>query len=199
MKDRYYIKIFINFRKYLPASLTFYYIYFFFKLLGYILANQNLKGYESKDNHITSLYSILSKFLLFDSSFNLISIYYQYICILIFIILIILCLFIVLLFLNLRNLFKPLEKREDIQLIKYFGKTKYLKLKIKILTYIIVTISLFSQYLKEYLFFGIIIPFINNSNNNTLPMNSWHFNKSDDELIKLKGFLEFLSNVNVVR
>ncbi len=41
--------------------------------------------------------------------------------------------------------------------------------------------------------------FINDSNNNTLPINSWNFNKSDDELIKLKSFLEFLSSVNDVR
>ena len=194
MKDRYYIKIFINFRKYLPTSLTFYYIYFFFKLLGYILANQNLKGYESKDNNITSLYSILSKFLLFDSSFNLISIYYQYICIIIFIIFIILCFYLFLLFLNLRNLFYNLEKREDIQLIKYLGKTKYLKLKIKILTYIIVIISLFSQYLKEYLFFGIIIPFINNSNNNLNKSDSYLTNFISSE-IKINKKIIMLMNL----
>ncbi len=41
--------------------------------------------------------------------------------------------------------------------------------------------------------------FINDSNNNTLPINSWNFKKSDDELIKLKSFLEFLSSVNDVR
>jgi len=166
MKDIYFIKIFIHFRKYLPSSITFYYIYFFFKFLGFILANQNLKGYESKDNHITSLYSLLSKFLLFDSSFNIISIHYQYICIIIFIILFILCFNLVLLFLNLRSIYSNLVKREDIQLIKYLGKTKFFRIKIKILTYIIVTISLFSQYLKEYLFFGIIISFINSSYKN---------------------------------
>ena len=41
--------------------------------------------------------------------------------------------------------------------------------------------------------------FINDSNNNILPINSWNFNKSDDELIKLKSFLEFLNSVNDVR
>ena len=58
MNDRFLLKTFIHIKKSFPSSTIFYYIYFSFKLLGFILATQNLKGYESKDNNITSVYSI---------------------------------------------------------------------------------------------------------------------------------------------
>ncbi len=85
MNDKAYFILMFNFRKNLPSFSAFYYIYFSFKFIGLILTTQNLREYESNNNKITSLYSILSKFLLFDSSFIYISKYYQYICIIIFI------------------------------------------------------------------------------------------------------------------
>ncbi len=85
MNDNIYFKVIFNIRKNLPSSKVFYFIYFSIKFLGLILATQNLKGFESKDNKITSVYTILSKFLLFDSSFNIISRKYQLVCIIIFI------------------------------------------------------------------------------------------------------------------
>ena len=87
-KHRSTIKIMYNFRKNLPNATTFYFIYYNFKLIGIILSTQNLKEYESQSNKITSFYSIFSKLLLFDSSFNIISYSYQWICIMIFIIII---------------------------------------------------------------------------------------------------------------
>ena len=98
MNDRFFLKSFIHMKKNFPSSIMFYYIYFSFKLLGFVLATQNLKGYESKDNNITSVYSIFSKFLLFDSSFSIISNYYEYICIIIFLSLIFIFIFLVFVF-----------------------------------------------------------------------------------------------------
>ncbi len=164
MNDRYFLKSFIHMRKNFPRSIIFYYIYFSFKLLGFVLATQNLKGYESKDNNITSLYSILSKFLLFDSSFSVISNNYEYICIIIFLILIYIYTYLVFIFLRMKKKYVNVEKRKDYHLTKYFGNNLNIKKEIKIITYQIIIISLFSQFLEEYLLFGILINFINKSN-----------------------------------
>ena len=164
MNDRFLLKTFIHIKKSFPSSTIFYYIYFSFKLLGFILATQNLKGYESKDNNITSVYSIFSKFLLFDSSFSIISNYYEYICIIIFLFLIFIFIFLVFVFFRMKNNYLNIEKRKDYHLIKFFGKNSNIKKEIKRITYLIIIISLFSQFIEEYLLFGIMINFINKSN-----------------------------------
>ena len=166
MKDRYYLKILIQVRKNLPTSISFYFIYFSFKLLGFILSTQNIQDYESKDNNITSLYSILSKFLFFDSSFNLISKNYQYNCMIIFVLLTLVTIYIIFLFLRLRKNYLNFEKRKDFSLMKYLNKQPYFKIEMKIITYVLIIISFISQYIQEYLFFGILIKFNNDSNNN---------------------------------
>ena len=150
-----------NIRKNFPSSLNFYYIYFTLKFIGLILATQNLKGYESKDNRITSIYSILSKFLLFNSSFFLISHNYQFICTFIFIVSTLLFMYFILIYYRLNNIYIDLKSKEDFNLIKYYDNTKFIKKEIKIFTYISIIIAFFSQYLLEYLFFGIIISLLN--------------------------------------
>ena len=134
MKDRTCFMLIFNIRKNFPSSLNFYYIYFALKFIGLILATQNLKGYESKDNRITSIYSILSKFLLFNSSFFLISHNYQFICTFIFIVSTLLFMYFILIYYRLNNIYIDLKSKEDFNLIKYYDNTKFIKKEIKIFT-----------------------------------------------------------------
>ena len=169
MNDRPFFILFFNIRKNLPSYPTFYFIYFSLKFNGLILATQNLKDYESKNNKILSIYSVLSKFLLFHSSFIFVSKYYQLICILIFIFSILLIIYFLFIFFSLNKIYSHLKNKEDFNLIKYYDNTKNMKLELKILTYIFLIISILNQHLFEYLFFGIIIPFINEDNSNLNP------------------------------
>ncbi len=196
MNDRFFLKSFIHMKKNFPSSIIFYYIYFSFKLLGFVLATQNLKGYESKDNNITSLYSILSKFLLFDSSFSLISIYYEYICIIIFLILIIIYIYLVLIFFRMKKNYISIEKRKDYHLLKYFGNSPYIKKEIKIITYHITIISLFSQFLEEYLLFGIMINFINKSSGDINSSDSYLSNFLSNNYKTNKLFIMILNIIS---
>ena len=84
IQERAYLKLLLNIRKNLPSSKLFYFVYFFIKYYSLILSTQSIRKFESKENNITSLYSLLSKLLLFDSSFHIISKHYQYLCIFIF-------------------------------------------------------------------------------------------------------------------
>ena len=161
MKERTSIILIFNIRKNLPSSSNFYYLYFTLKFIGLILATQNLKEYESKTNNITSIYSILSKFLLFNSSFFLISKNYQLICIIVFSVSTLLFMYLVFIYYRLNNIYINLKSKEDYNLIKYYDITKYIKKEIKIFTYICIIIIFLSQYILEYLFFGIIISFLN--------------------------------------
>ena len=158
-KHRSTIKIMYNFRKNLPNATTFYFIYYNFKLIGIILSTQNLKEYESQSNKITSFYSIFSKLLLFDSSFNIISYSYQWICIMIFIFLISFILFFFITFKTLSRVYN-IQKNSNERLTKFLDKNPLIKTLIKVFTNLILGISFFSQYIQEYLFFGIIYSFI---------------------------------------
>ena len=153
-------KIIYNVRKNLPNNLMFYFIYYTFKLLGFLLCTQNLEEYESKSNNITSFYSIFSKFLLFDSSFNLISFSYQWICLTLFLFLSLFLLFFFISFRILSSVYNIQKNIKESRLTKFLDKTPIIKSLIKIFTYLLVTISFFSQYLQEYLLFGIISSFI---------------------------------------
>ena len=104
INDRIYLKLILNIRKNIPSSKIFYYIYFLFKYVGLILATQNLMEFESKKYNITSLYSLLSKLLLFDSSFNAISNSYQYICIIILVLIISFDLYFIFIYIRLRKI-----------------------------------------------------------------------------------------------
>ena len=164
MNDRAFFILIFNIRKNLPSLITFYFIYFLLKFNGLILATQNLKDYESKNNKIISIYTVLSKFLLFNYSFLFLSKNYQIICIIIFIFLLILIIYFLSIYFSLNKIYIHLTTKEDFNLIKYYDKTKNIKLELKILTYIFLLISFLSQHLFEYLFFGVIIPFINEDN-----------------------------------
>ena len=121
----------MNIRKNLPSSKLFYFIYFSIKYYSLILSTQNLRKFESKENNITSLYSLLSKLLLFDSSFHIISKYYQYLCISILIILFALILYFLSIFFRLKYLYKNEIKNEEIKLNKFIGKLFNIKNEIK--------------------------------------------------------------------
>ena len=154
----------MNIRKNLPSSKLFYFIYFSIKYYSLILSTQNLRKFESKENNITSLYSLLSKLLLFDSSFHIISKYYQYLCISILIILFALILYFLSIFFRLKYLYKNEIKNEEIKLNKFIGKLFNIKNEIKYFVWIITIISLISPYIYEYLFFGIGIAFVEEKN-----------------------------------
>ena len=153
-------KIIYNVRKNLPNTLLFYFIYYSYKLLGLLLCTQNLKEYESKSNNITSFYSIFSKLLLFDSSFNIVSFSYQWICLTLFFFLTFFLLFFFISFKTLSSVYSIQKDNKESRLTKFLDKTPIIKSFIKIFTYLLVTISFFSQYLQEYLLFGIISSFI---------------------------------------
>ena len=72
-----------------------------------------------------------SKLLLFDSSFHIISKYYQYLCISILIILFALILYFLSIFFRLKYLYKNEIKNEEIKLNKFIGKLFNIKNKIK--------------------------------------------------------------------
>ena len=200
MKDRTFIILIFNIRKNLPSSSKFYYIYFALKFIGLILTTQNLKDYESKNNKITSIHSILSKFSLFDSSFYIISKYYQLICIIIFTLIILFILYFILIYYRLKNIYINLKSKEDFNLIKYYDITKYIKIEIKIFTYIFIVITFLSQYILEYLFFGIIISFLNK---NDLKSDKFLISFITDEIFHksililnmISFFIIFLSNL----
>ena len=166
MNDRAYFILIFYFRKNLPSFTTFYYIYFSFKFIGLILATQNLREYESSNNKITSLYSILSKVLLFDSSFIYISKYYNYICFIIFLLSIFLIMYFLIIFFRLKKTYIKFKKRDDFNHIKYLDNLKNIKLELKIFIYFLIFISSLSQYLLEYLLIGIILPFIKKAKKN---------------------------------
>ena len=162
--DKTFVKLILNIRINLPSSKAFYYLYFTLKYFSLILATQNLRGFESKKYKITSVYSILSKLLLFDSSFSIISNYYQYICIVLLVFLVSFCLYFFYIFIKLKKVNKSKIKEDKIQLNKFLGQGKYIKEELKLFTYILIIISSINQFLEEYLFFGIVIKFIDENN-----------------------------------
>ena len=137
INDRPLLRLLLNIRKNLPSSNLFYYIYFSFKYYGLILATQNLKGFESKKYNITSIYSILSKFLLFDSSFFIISKYYQYVSLIILLFILSLIIYFLTIFYRLKS--SKRKKSEEIKLNKFLRNFPNFKTEVKIFTYIILT------------------------------------------------------------
>ena len=174
-KDKTYLKIILTIRMNLPSSKAFYFLYFSLKYFSLILATQNLRGFESTKNKITSLYSILSKLLLFDSSFNIISNHYQYICIILLGLLISFFLYFFSIFFRLKRINENKVKDENIQLNKFLNQGVAIKKEIRIFSYILIILSLVNQFLEEYLLFGIVIKFINENNINTSDSNISNF------------------------
>ncbi len=164
INDRINLKLILNIRKNIPSSKIFYYIYFIFKYVGLILATQNLRDFESKKYNITSLYSLLSKILLFDSSFNAISNYYQYICIIILVLILSFDLYFLFIYIRLRKISLYTSSIIDIKLNKYLNQFPYFKQELKVFSWILILISSISQLLEEFLFFGIAIVLLNQDN-----------------------------------
>ena len=164
INDRINLKLILNIRKNIPSSKIFYYIYFIFKYVGLILATQNLRDFESKKYNITSLYSLLSKILLFDSSFNAISNYYQYICIIILVLILSFDLYFLFIYIRLRKISLYTSSIIDIKLNKYLNQFPYFKQELKVFSWILILISSISQLLEEFLFFGIAIVLLNKDN-----------------------------------
>ena len=191
INDRIYLKLILNIRKNIPSSKIFYYIYFLFKYFGLILATQNLREYESKKYNITSLYSLFSKILLFDSSFNIISNSYQYICIIILILILSYDLFFLLIYIRLRNISINTSSIVEMKLNKYLNKYPYFKKELKIFSWILILISFISQLLEEFLFFGIAIILYTENN---LKKNEKYLSKFFSTEIKINKLIIMICN-----
>ena len=81
------LKLIFLFRELFPTNNTFYIIFFFFKFYGLILTTHNLKGYENISKGITSVSSIFSRLLFYNTNFRYLIKSYPEICIIIFLIL----------------------------------------------------------------------------------------------------------------
>ncbi len=190
VNDRPYLMLLLNIRQNFPSSKLFYYIYFSFKYYGLILATQNLRGFESKKYNITSIYSILSKFLLFDSSFFIISKYYQYVSLIILLFILSVLIYFLTIFYRLKS--SKRKKSEEIKLNKFLRNFPNFKTEVKIFTYIIVTLSLFNPFIQEYLFIGIALSFLESHD---IDNNDKYISKYYSDGIKINKAIILCSNI----
>ena len=176
------LKSIYQFRILFPRSNIFYIVFFFFKFYGLILCTHNIKGLENKSKGITSVSSILSILLIFNSDFSLLNQCYAFICIIIFIMLLLLILGILIYYYLISKIYKSVQSKIQLKikkLVKFYKKgfINYLKIT---LFYLILMILMFGQHILFYLSPGIILVFFksdieSNSPNFSLDINSKYF------------------------
>ena len=156
------LKLIFLFRELFPTNNTFYIIFFFFKFYGLILTTHNLKGYENISKGITSVSSIFSRLLFYNTNFRYLIKSYPEICIIIFLILTFFIIGIIIdyHFINLiyKNIHTVIEL--NIRKIGRFYKKEPYKIITKVLVYFYLFILITGQHIIIYLSAGIFIPFL---------------------------------------
>ena len=145
------LKSIYQFRILFPRSNIFYIVFFFFKFYGLILCTHNIKGLENKSKGITSVSSILSILLIFNSDFSLLNQCYAFICIIIFIMLLLLILGILIYYYLISKIYKSVQSKIQLKikkLVKFYKKGFINYLKITLFYFILVNIFFFI-YLQE--------------------------------------------------
>ena len=147
LKSNYYI------RKYFPSSKIFYLIMILFKYLG-IISNSRIIEMSLSENNL-SINKYISNFFIFGKSFSIVTNNYQLICIIGAIILLIFQIYIILCFTYMKARYKNVR---TLIIEKYKSINKNIKREenlFKIISYIILCIVFFHQYIIEYYFFGL--------------------------------------------
>jgi len=147
LKSNYYI------RKYFPSSKIFYLIMILFKYLG-IISNSRIIEMSLSENNL-SINKYLSNFFIFGKSFSIVTNNYQLICIIGAIILLIFQIYMILCFTYMKARYKNVR---TLIIEKYKSINKNIKREenlFKIISYIILCIVFFHQYIIEYYFFGL--------------------------------------------
>ncbi len=92
-----------------------------------------------------------------------------------------------------RKIYINLKKREDFNLIKFLGKKKFIRIELKIFTYILIILSFLTQYISEYLFFGIVTPFININQKNLNTSDKYILNFFNEQIYFNKTLIMILN------
>ena len=161
-KNEYLLEFIYLIRKNLPRRRIYYVFYFIFKFNGMILSTSNLRNYETNDNHITSMHSILSLLSIFHSSFKIINDNYQIYSFIIFLFCLSFIIYYTIIYLKFKILFRDSKTFIEDEINKLLHKTQKIEIHFNIITKIIIFINFFSSLIKEYLIFGVVSPFIKN-------------------------------------
>ena len=199
------MKLIFQFRKLFPTNNIFYIVFFFFKFYGIILCTHNIKGFENKSKGITSVSTVLSRLLFFNTNFRLINNFYSEFSLIIFLLL---CLFIIGLFIDfyfILKIYKGVDNEVELKIKKidklYKGNIiQYFRL---VLFYFMLIILIFGQHIIFYLSAGIFIPFLksnieSNSKNYSLDKNSKYINSFFENNIIPLPILPFINIVSCI-
>ena len=194
-KNEYLLEMIYLIRTNLPRRRIYYVFYFIFKFIGIILSTTDLRNFESKENNITSVHSILSLLSIFNSSFKIINDEYQIYSFLIFLFSLSVIIYYTIIYLKLKIIFEDSNTFIKDETNKLLNKTQKIEIHFNIITKIIIFINFFTSLIKEYLIFGVISPFIkkNLTDNSKVQIKNINYisNYFHNEIISVKIIMIF--------
>ena len=194
-KNEYLLEMIYLIRTNLPRRRIYYVFYFIFKFVGIILSTTDLRNFESKENNITSVHSILSLLSIFNSSFKIINDEYQIYSFLIFLFSLSVIIYYTIIYLKLKIIFEDSNTFIKDETNKLLNKTQKIEIHFNIIINIIIFINFFTSLIKEYLIFGVISPFIkkNLTDNSKVQIKNINYisNYFHNEIISVKIIMIF--------